>query len=407
MRLPALVLACLTTMLSLPLRWLRTRRAAVPGHGTATDAKLQERHRRRVHPGQGLRHRQDRSAASLNISFYGVFRYMNQMPGEQTFTDHLGRERTVKARNDLNWHRTFVWLTGFFWDPKFRYNISLWSLPTTQQTLLFGNLAVPVQPGHQHRRRASRPTSPRAPCRAPGRSGARSDRQMAEEFFRGGFSSGVLRHRASRSSGSTTPPRSTRNISQLGITAANDTRDYGVQRERRRGCRPPASSGRAAGFGDLEYHQKLATRFGLSAGTQPRRPLRHRTTAPPNATPDQALRRGQSVRCRRARRRRHGREARLRRDRASMPGFKYRGFSFQGEYYVRRLSDFHGHGPVAAGRRSWTTASRSQAMHMVVPQAGRASTRTYGKVFDDFKRHPWEVSGGVSFYPSGTPQPGA
>ena len=50
--------------------------------------------------------------SSLNISFYGLFRYMNQMPGTQTFTDHLGRERAVKARNDLNWHRTFVWLTG-------------------------------------------------------------------------------------------------------------------------------------------------------------------------------------------------------------------------------------------------------------------------------------------------------
>src|SRR5262245_43893133 len=39
--------------------------------------------------------------ASLNISFYGLFRYMNQLPGNQTFTDHLGNERTVKARNDL------------------------------------------------------------------------------------------------------------------------------------------------------------------------------------------------------------------------------------------------------------------------------------------------------------------
>src|SRR6266480_219849 len=78
--------------------------------------------------------------ASLNISFYGLFRYMNQLPGDQTFVDHLGRVRQVKTRNDLNWHRTFVWLTGFFYVPKFRYNISLWSLPTTQQTLLFGNL---------------------------------------------------------------------------------------------------------------------------------------------------------------------------------------------------------------------------------------------------------------------------
>src|SRR4051794_32355741 len=28
--------------------------------------------------------------ASLNISFYGLFRYMNQTPGDQTFIDHLG-----------------------------------------------------------------------------------------------------------------------------------------------------------------------------------------------------------------------------------------------------------------------------------------------------------------------------
>ncbi|HET9250989.1 MAG TPA: hypothetical protein VFP58_02595, partial [Candidatus Eisenbacteria bacterium] len=28
---------------------------------------------------------------SLNISFYGLFRYINQLPADQTFTDHLGR----------------------------------------------------------------------------------------------------------------------------------------------------------------------------------------------------------------------------------------------------------------------------------------------------------------------------
>jgi hypothetical protein len=64
--------------------------------------------------------------ASLNISVYGLFRYLNQLPGDQTYTDHLGREREVKARNDLNWQRTFAWLTGFFWTQKFKYNISLW-----------------------------------------------------------------------------------------------------------------------------------------------------------------------------------------------------------------------------------------------------------------------------------------
>src|SRR5881392_462526 len=43
---------------------------------------------------------------SLNISAYGLFRYMNQTPQGQTFTDHLGQVRPVNPRNDLNWHRT-------------------------------------------------------------------------------------------------------------------------------------------------------------------------------------------------------------------------------------------------------------------------------------------------------------
>ncbi len=53
---------------------------------------------------------------SLNISFYGMARYLNQLPGEQTFTDHLGRERKVVARNDINWHRGMVWFNGHFWN---------------------------------------------------------------------------------------------------------------------------------------------------------------------------------------------------------------------------------------------------------------------------------------------------
>ena len=33
--------------------------------------------------------------ASLNISVYGLFRWIDQTPGDQTFTDHLGRTRDV------------------------------------------------------------------------------------------------------------------------------------------------------------------------------------------------------------------------------------------------------------------------------------------------------------------------
>src|SRR3954463_265578 len=44
---------------------------------------------------------------SLNISVYGLFRYMNQYAAGDAFIDHLGRKRAANPRNDLNWQRTF------------------------------------------------------------------------------------------------------------------------------------------------------------------------------------------------------------------------------------------------------------------------------------------------------------
>jgi hypothetical protein len=331
--------------------------------------------------------------ASLNISFYGLFRYMNQTPGDQTFTDHLGRERAVKARNDLNWHRTFVWLTGFFYVPRFRYNISLWSLPTTQQTLLFGNLqykfsqALGVGVG----------IAPNLTVRSVQGSWpfwGSSDRQMAEDFFRGGFSSGFF------VTGQPLPrfwytASVNTNISQLGTTAANDSRDMAYSASF--AWRPTTGEfGPRGGLGDFEHHDTLATQFGVSAGTS--RESRYASDeAPPNATQIKlsdgvnpfdtgALADGVTVRT-------------LDYDVLAFDaGFKYRGFSFQSEYYVRKLSRFVADGPIPL-ESLLDRGFQVQAMHMVVPKLVGVYL-TYGRVFDDFDRNPWELSGGASYYPS-------
>ena len=222
---------------------------------------------------------QDRSGRASTSASTVLFRYMNQLPGEQTFTDHLGRERTVKARNDLNWHRTFVWLTGFFWDPKFRYNISLWSLPTTQQTLLFGNLQYKFSQAFG----LGVGIAPNLTVRSVQGSWpfwGSSDRQMAEDFFRGGFPSGVfitgqadvavLLHRLDRQQHQ--PAR---------VTAANDTRDMATSASVQ--WMPTTGEfGPRGGFGDLEYHPELATRFGSRPGTAARTATAMKPS--PNAT---------------------------------------------------------------------------------------------------------------------------
>jgi len=334
--------------------------------------------------------------ASLNISFYGLFRYMNQLPGNQEFTDHLGRERTVKTRNDLNWHRTFVWLTGFFWDPKFRYNISLWSLPTTQQTLLFGNMQYRFHPSFT----LGVGITPNLTARSVQGSWpfwASSDRQMAEDFFRGGFSSGVF------ATGQVVPRLNytvslNNNISQLGVTASNDTRDLAYSASLV--WRPTTGEfGPRNGFGDLEYHDKLATQFGISAGHS--RESRYSSdSAPPNATQIKlsdgvnpfdadALADGVTVQ-------------KLDYDEMAVDaGLKYRGFSFQSEYYWRNLSKFQTIGGPVPMKSIFDHGFQVQGMHMVVPKK-LGLYATYGKVFDDFKRNPYEISEGANFYPSGT-----
>jgi hypothetical protein len=332
---------------------------------------------------------------TLNLSVYGLFRYVNTMPAGQTFRDHLGREREVETRNDLNWHRTFAWLTGWFWNPKFRYNITLWSLPTTQQSFLFGNLLY----------RASSAFAigvgilPNLTARSMQGSWpywASSDRQMAEEFFRGGFSAGVY------VTGEMAPRLNytlslNNNLSQLGTTQPNDTRDLAYSGSLR--WQPTTGEfGPRNGLGDFEHHERVATQFGVSAGRS--RESRYAPLdLPPNATQIKlsdglnpfevgALADGVTVRS-------------LDYTEAAVDaGFKYRGFSFQSEYYWRRLDNFVATAPVPLSRIV-DHGFMAEAMHMVVDRTLGAYVVS-GYVFDDFERKPWELGGGLNYYPSGT-----
>lgn len=344
-------------------------------------------------PGQGFDVLRT-EAGTLNISFYGLFRYINQTPAKQTNIDHLGRPRPIDTRNDINWHRTMVWLTGWFMDPKFRYNITAWSLASTEQTLLFGNLrylmsekmtfAVGVGPNLTNRSlQGSWPYW------------AGSDRQMAEEFLRGGFSSSFWI--SGRVKGRWYYTASVnRSLSQLGNTTGDDTRDMAYSASA--WSHPTTGEfGPRSGFGDLEHHEKLATQIGVSAGTS-----YESRYAPIDAAPKAtqirlsdgvlpfetgALAETVTVN-------------RLRYQAMSVDfGAKYRGFSFQSEYTYRVLSNFEATGPLPVSKII-DHGFFAEAMHMVVPKKlGLYVVGSY--VFDDFDRQPWELGGGASFYPYG------
>jgi len=199
--------------------------------------------------------------AELSISAYALTRYINQLPAHQTFVDHLGREQDVHARHDIYSHRIMVFFKGWVGRPKLVYTIILWTVNTTDQKNLF------AVTGYQFSKKFSLYGG------LNGLPGTRSlvgshpywlanDRVMADEFFRPFFTNGVW------ASGEIVPGlwylgMVGNNLSGLGITATQLTRSF-------------ASGGTVwwmpttkefgpqGGYGDWEYHEKLATRFGVS-----------------------------------------------------------------------------------------------------------------------------------------------
>jgi hypothetical protein len=220
---------------------------------------------------------------------------------------------------------------------------------------------------------------------------------MSEDFFRGGFSSGVFVTGQPFEKFFYTASINT-NISQLGVTAANDSRDFFYSGSV--SWMPTTGEfGPRGGLGDLEYHEKLATRFGLSAGTS-RESRYANDSVPPNATQIKlsdgvnpfdagALAPGVTV------------QKLTYQELAFDAGFKIRGFSFQGEYYWRNLSNFLTVGGPVPMHSIYDHGFQLQAMQMVVPRR-LGVYGTYGRVIDEFNRNPYELSGGLNFYPSGT-----
>jgi len=337
------------------------------------------------------------SKGSLNISLYGLVRWLDQTPPDQIYYDHLDRPREVQARNDIYWQRTMIWFTGFFWVPNLRYNFTVWSLGATQQTLVFGNLQYRVSRGLT----IGAGMAPNLTVRSMQGSWpfwAGSDRQMVEEFMRAGFSTGVFLTgealpRLWYTAGVNT------NLSQLGVTAANEGRGMAYSGSVQ--WMPTTGEfGPRGGFGDLEYHRQLATRFGASSGYAPNEYRAAPITQPnPNETQLRlsdgvyafetgALAPGVTV------------EYLAYNNFAVDAGLKYRGWTFQGEFYGRRLSNFVADGPLPlssitdVGVQGWLG-------YMVVPKLVLAYTSA-GYVWDDFDRHPYEVAGGVSVYPTKT-----
>ena len=201
----------------------------------------------------------------IYLRLFSYVRYLNQKGLDPNYTDYFGGTHTVKQREDIQLNKLFVPFYGWFLTPKLHYYLYIWSSNPSQgegaQVVGGGNLSytfnkhVTLGGGI-----ASLPTTRSTEGQFPYWLGM-DDRLIADEFFRGSYTSGVwlkgefattFRYMAMIAD----------NLSQLGVSAAQmdnilDTTSFMVQ-----WLPTTGEFGLHGAFGDFDYHEKVATRLG-------------------------------------------------------------------------------------------------------------------------------------------------
>ena len=331
----------------------------------------------------------------LNLSGYMVARFLDQMPGEQSATDHLGRQVQVTPRKDFQFHRVMLFSQGWLFSPKFQYSTFVWTVQDTNQVAVggalyykFGNLMTlgagwNAYPGTQSLQ-GSHPYW------------ESYDRVMSDEFFRPYFSQGVF------AQGKLFPKLEYRwmvgnNNSNLDVPAVRLDRNLSAGAALT--WYPTTGEfGPRGAFGDYENHQNLATRFNLAYTYSPEdRQAAVGSTSGINTT----LRLADSlnvfdtgafapgVTLERA----HYQMV------SAAVGMKYHGLWIQGEGYGRLLSHLVADGKLPVGEVR-DTGFYVQLGKMIVPKRFELYGGT-SFIFSNYG-HPKEFFGGTNYYPWNT-----
>jgi len=196
----------------------------------------------------------------LSIGGYALVRLLNQLAAD-SFADHLGREHPIHGRRDIQFHRAMVHFKGWLGSPKLRYQLTVWSLLSTDQKVTYGFI------GYQANRRFNVYGGINTLGGSRTMFGSHPfwlghDRVMADEFFRPQFT-GTIWINGELFPGFWYHGAVGDNLSILGTTANEDNRQLGG------GVSfwwmPTTHEfGPNGSFDDFEWHEKVATRFGAS-----------------------------------------------------------------------------------------------------------------------------------------------
>ena len=280
----------------------------------------------------------------IYMRLFSYVRYLNQKGLDPTYTDFFGNTFPVKQRQDIQLTKFFLPFAGWFLTPKFRYYLYVWSSNASQgdpaQVVGAGNLSYTFDKyatlgGGITSLPSVRSTEGQFPYWL-----TVDNRLIADEFFRGSYTSGVW-IKGQPAAGLNYMAMLGNNLSTLGVSAAQLNNGLNTTSLMLNWMPTTKEFGLYGTFGDYDYHEKLATRLGVhytysqedaqeQPGTNSIENSQIRLTdgsiifTPnlfgPGITVEDVTYKMSSI----------------------DGGFKYKGFSLEGEYYWRWLSNFKG-----------------------------------------------------------------
>lgn len=343
----------------------------------------------------------------MNISIYTYVRYLNQLGLDSNYTDAFGNVKNVQRRNDLQLLKLQIKFLGWILDPKLRYFLYAWTSNANQgqgaQVVLAGNLQYTFNKyftlGGGIR---SLPGTRSVEGNFPFWLNVDS-RHIADEFMRPSYTSGIwatgnitdrLKYQAMLGN----------NMSTLGVPASR--LDNGLNTFSSaliwlpNGDFERGFSGQ--GWGDFEHHEKFSTRLAVHFS----RSNENRESQPDSEQFENTQLRlsdgtviftpnlfapGATIT-----------DARYRMTTVD-GGFKYRGFSLEGEYFWRWLDNFKFQDVVnqetlqRIPSRLFDHSFQIQGSAMIVPKTLQAYMG-FSKIFGQFGQ-PRDFRAGVNFFP--------
>jgi hypothetical protein len=342
----------------------------------------------------------DTEYGDLNISIYTYVRYLNQLGLDPIYTDAFGNIKSVQRRQDFQIQKVQMKFLGWVLSEKFRYFLYAWTSNANQgqgaQVVLAGNVNytfnkyITLSAGIR-----SLPGTRSVEGNFPFWLSVDS-RMIADEYFRPSYTSGIW------AAGEITDRLKYQvmlgnNMSTLGVSAAQ--LDNGLNTFSSALVWEPTgefSQGFSGqGWGDFEDHDKLATRLGIHLNrsdenkeSQPNSEQFENTQLRLSDgsiifTPDLF---GKGITVTDATWKMTSFDG----------GLKYRGYSLEGEYYLRWIDNFRG--PGTEGLKSlFDHGFQLQGSAMVVPKTLQAYVG-HSRVFGQFGR-PWDFRFGVNWFP--------